>query len=109
MFDIDIPVSDELIAATDAVPIKRGRGIPKKPEVPVVAKRSRCRPCIWFGERPKYRPKDPEYYKKYYVNVIRPRLENSKVEKLKNDNRENLADLIHELVELALEKLIPKP
>ena len=107
--DIDIPVNDEAITATDATPIKRGRGRPRKLDVPTVAKQARGRPRIWFDERPKYRPKDPEYFKKYYVNVVRPKLDNSKVEKWKNDNRENLADLIHELVELALEKLIPKP
>ena len=108
--DIAIPVNDEPITATDATPIKRGRGRPRKLEVPVVAKKARGRPRIWFSdERPKYRPKDPEYFKKYYVNVVRPKLENSKVENGKNDNRENLADLIHELVKLSLEKLIPKP
>ena len=109
IFDIDIPVNDEPMAATDAVPTKRGRGRPRKPDVPAAAKRARGRPRIWFDERPKYRPKDPEYFKKYYVNVVRPKLENSKVEKLKNDNRENLADLIHELVKLSLDKIIPKP
>ena len=107
--DIDIPVNNEPNAATDAVPIKRKRGRPRNPEVPAVAKRAIGRPRIWFDEKPKYRPKDPEYFKKYYVNVVRPKLEHSKVEKWKNDNRENLADLIYELVKLSLEKLIPKP
>ena len=74
---------DEESPAADAVPIRRSRGSPKKPEVPAVAKQPRGRPRIWFGdERPKYRPKDPEYAKKYYMNVVKPKSTNSKNENL---------------------------
>jgi hypothetical protein len=56
-------VNNEQIPASDAVTIRRGRGRPRK----------------WLNEKPKYRPKDPEYYKKYDVNVVRPKLDISKV------------------------------
>ena len=33
-----------------------------------------------MADRPKHKPKDPEYFKKYYIKVVKPRLEAKKAE-----------------------------
>ena len=74
---------------------KRPRGRPRKLE-PIREKRPRGRPRQirefrekrppgrprkWTDEtRPKYKPKDPDYNKKYYRNVVKPKLEAKKAE-----------------------------
>ena len=35
-----------------------------------------------MADSPKYKPKDPEYFKKYYVNIIKPKLEAGKAEEV---------------------------
>ena len=44
-------------------------------------KRPVGRPRKWTAEnRPQYKPKGPEYHKKYYRNVAKPKLEAKKAE-----------------------------
>ena len=62
-------------------PIGRPRQIrgPKEKRPPGI-------PKTWteehMADRPKHKPKDPEYFKIYYVNVIKPKLEARQVEEL---------------------------
>ena len=57
-------------------PRKRPRNIREFRE-----KRPVGRPKKWTAENgPKYKPKDPEYYKKYYRNFVKPKLEARKAE-----------------------------
>ena len=59
---------------------KRPRGRPKKIRE-FREKRPPGRPRKWTAEtRPKYKPKDPDYNKKYYRNVVKPKLEAKKAE-----------------------------
>ena len=54
---------------------KRPRGKPRKIRE-FREKRPVGRPKKWTAENgPKYKPKDPEYYKKYYRNFVKPKLE----------------------------------
>ena len=70
----------------DAIVVKRGRGRPRKNAEPAV-KRPVGRPRKWTDdERPTYKPKGPEYFKKYYINIIKPKLEKEKLEQMKQDN-----------------------
>ena len=66
-------------SAVDVSATKLPRGRPRKLEPPAV-KRPRGKSRDAFGEKPKYRPKDPEYLEKYYIDVIKPKLESSKDE-----------------------------
>ena len=59
---------------------KRPRGRPRKIRE-FREKRPAGRPRKWTAEnRPKYKPKDPEYHKKYYRNVVKPKLDAKKAE-----------------------------
>ena len=54
---------------------KRPRGRPKKIRE-FREKRPPGRPRKWTAEaRPKHKPKAPDYNKKYYRNVVKPKLE----------------------------------
>ena len=102
--------TDEVVEVAVEAVVKRGRGIPRKEKPtkekrppgrpkklwPMKEKRPRWRPRKirefrekrpvgrprkWAAEnRPKYKPKDPEYHKKYYRNVAKPKLEAKKAE-----------------------------
>ena len=64
---------------------KRPRGRPRKIKE-FREKRPVGRPRKWtpenIADRPKYKPKDPDDYKKYYHKVIKPRLKAKKAEEL---------------------------
>ena len=100
-----IEASDEVVEVVVEAVVKRGRGRPRKEKPikekrprgrprklgPMREKKPRGRPRKirefrekrpvgrlrkWTAEcRPKYKPKGPEYNKKYYRNVVKPKLE----------------------------------
>ncbi len=65
----------------DASVVKRGRGRPRT-NTELALKRPLGRPRKWTDdEKPSYKPKDAEYFKKYYINIIKPKLDKEKLDK----------------------------
>ena len=81
---------------------KRPRGRPKKIRE-CREKRPPGRPRKWTAEtRPKYKPKDPDYNKKYYRNVVKPKLEAKKAERVTRSHlmEKLLGMTVAEIIEL---------
>ena len=81
--DQTIEATDEVVEVVVEAVVKRGRGRPRKEKPikekrppgkpkkfgPMKEKRPVGRPRTWAAEnRPKYKPKDHDYHKKYYRN-----------------------------------------
>ena len=81
---------------------KRPRGRPKKIRE-FREKRPPGRPRKWTVDtRPKYKPKDPDYNKKYYRNVVKPKLEAKKAERVTRSHlmEKLLGMTVAEIIEL---------